>query len=80
MANLTGHLCEVCLDAPAVVLQPATWGGEMGACEACAGLPPTVPTAAWDVVPACLICAQPPGPAGDADLSVRGAARGAKEA
>ena len=32
---LPGHLCEVCLDAPAVALQPAPWGGEMGMCEAC---------------------------------------------
>ena len=30
-----GHLCEVCCDAPAVGLQPAPWGGEMGVCEAC---------------------------------------------
>ena len=27
-----GYLCEVCLDAPAVQLQPAPWGGEMGGC------------------------------------------------
>jgi hypothetical protein len=34
---LPGHLCEVCLDAPAVALQPAPWGGEMGVCKACQG-------------------------------------------
>jgi hypothetical protein len=34
---LPGHLCEVCLDTPAVALQPAPWGGEMGVCEACQG-------------------------------------------
>jgi hypothetical protein len=34
---LPGHLCEVCLDAPAVHLPPAPWGGEMGVCEACQG-------------------------------------------
>jgi hypothetical protein len=34
---IPGHLCEVCLDAPAVALQPASWGGEMGVCEACQG-------------------------------------------
>lgn len=34
---LPGHLCEVCLDAPAVALQPAPWGGEMGVCETCQG-------------------------------------------
>jgi hypothetical protein len=33
---IPGHLCEVCLDAPATCLQPAPWGGEMGVCEACA--------------------------------------------
>jgi hypothetical protein len=33
---IPGHLCEVCLDAPATRLQPAPWGGEMGVCEACA--------------------------------------------
>ena len=32
---IPGHLCEVCLDAPATGLQPAPWGGEMGVCEAC---------------------------------------------
>ena len=35
--SIPGHLCEVCLDAPAVHLQPAPWGGEMGVCEACQG-------------------------------------------
>ena len=34
--SIPGHLCEVCLDAPAIRLQPAPWGGEMGICEACA--------------------------------------------
>jgi hypothetical protein len=34
--SIPGHLCEVCLDAPATRLQPAPWGGEMGVCEACA--------------------------------------------
>jgi hypothetical protein len=33
---LPGHRCEVCLDAPAVRLQPTSWGGEMGVCAACA--------------------------------------------
>jgi hypothetical protein len=32
---IPGHLCEICLDAPAVHLQPAPWGAEMGVCEAC---------------------------------------------
>jgi hypothetical protein len=50
--DLTGHLCEQCLDAPAVALVPAPWGGDMGICVACGGLPPAVP-AAWDAVPAC---------------------------
>jgi hypothetical protein len=35
--SLAGHLCEQCLDAPATLLQPAPWGGEMGVCAACAG-------------------------------------------
>ena len=69
--SLPGHLCEVCLDAPAVALQPAPWGGDMGVCEACAGLPPAGPTADWDAVPACLICAQPPGPDEDATAYVQ---------
>jgi hypothetical protein len=34
---IPGHLCEVCLDAPAVHLRPAPWGGEMGVCETCQG-------------------------------------------
>lgn len=32
---LSGFLCEACLDAPAVQIQPAPWGGEMGVCAAC---------------------------------------------
>ena len=32
---LPGHLCEQCLDAPAVVIVPAPWGGEMGVCDTC---------------------------------------------
>lgn len=35
-ASLAGYLCEVCLDAPAVQLQPAPWGGDMGVCRTCA--------------------------------------------
>ena len=68
---MPGHLCEVCLDAPAVAVVPAPWGGEMGVCAACAGLPPTVPAAPRAVVPACLICAQPPGPDEDATVYVQ---------
>jgi hypothetical protein len=34
--SLVGHLCEQCLDAPATLLQPAPWGGEMGVCTPCA--------------------------------------------
>ena len=34
--NLTGYLCEICLDAPAVAFVPAPWGGEMGICATCA--------------------------------------------
>ena len=33
--QLVGHICEHCFDAPAVLVQPAPWGGEMGACAAC---------------------------------------------
>jgi hypothetical protein len=32
---LPGYLCETCLDAPAISLVPAPWGGEMGVCRAC---------------------------------------------
>ena len=46
--SIPGHLCEVCLDAPAVAFVPAPWGGEMGVCAACAGRPPTVPAARCD--------------------------------
>jgi hypothetical protein len=38
-----GYLCEVCLDAPAVAFVPAPWGGEMGVCAVCGGLPPPEP-------------------------------------
>src|SRR5205085_6819063 len=66
-----GYLCEQCLGAPAVAFVAAPWGGEMGICEPCAGLPPAVPAATWDAVPACLICAQPPGPDEDATAYVQ---------
>ncbi len=59
-SDLTGYLCEQCLDAPAVAFVVAPWGGEMGVCEACGGLPPAVPAAA------CPLCAQPPGQDDDA--------------
>ena len=36
--DLTGYLCEQCLDAPAEAFVPAPWGGEMGVCAACGGL------------------------------------------
>jgi hypothetical protein len=68
---LPGHLCEVCLDAPAVAVIAAPWGGEMGVCAACAGLPPEVPAATRAVVPSCLICAEPPGPDEDATAYVQ---------
>ena len=61
--DLSGYLCEVCLDAPAVAVVAAPWGGEVGVCAACAGLPPDVP--------ACLICARPPGPDEDATAYVQ---------
>ena len=32
---IPGHLCEQCLDAPAVVLVSAPWGGQMGVCDQC---------------------------------------------
>ena len=32
---LPGHLCEQCLDAPAVLVVPAPEGGDMGICVAC---------------------------------------------
>jgi hypothetical protein len=32
---LPGHLCEACLDAPAVLVVPAPGGGDMGICAAC---------------------------------------------
>jgi hypothetical protein len=37
---LVGSLCERCLDAPAPLVQPAPWGGEMGVCAACQQAPP----------------------------------------
>jgi hypothetical protein len=32
---LMGHICARCLAAPALLVQPAPWGGEMGVCAAC---------------------------------------------
>jgi len=32
---LPGHLCEQCLDAPAVLVVPAPGGGDMGICTSC---------------------------------------------
>ncbi len=43
MPDLTGYLCEQCLDAPAVAFVPAPGGGEMGVCTACGGLAPASP-------------------------------------
>jgi len=30
---LPSHLCEVCLDVPAIRRMPAPWGGDMGVCQ-----------------------------------------------
>jgi hypothetical protein len=38
--RLVGYICEHCFDAPAVLVQPAPWGGEMGVCAACQQAPP----------------------------------------
>jgi hypothetical protein len=35
LTPLPGHLCEQCLDAPAVLVVPAPWGGDMGICAPC---------------------------------------------
>jgi|SRR5919108_3490158 hypothetical protein len=70
-AELPGYLCEQCLDAPAVAFVAAPWGGEMGVCEACGGLPPAAPARTWNVVPACPVCAEPPGPEEDATAYVQ---------
>ncbi len=35
VVSLAGYLCEQCLDAPAVHLRDAPWGGEMGVCADC---------------------------------------------
>jgi hypothetical protein len=69
--DLPGYLCEVFLDAPAVAFVPAPGGGEQGVCAACGGLPLAGPAGARAVVPACLICAQPPGPDEDATAYVQ---------
>ena len=42
LPRLVGHICEQCWDAPAIMLQPAPWGGEMGVCGACQPETPTV--------------------------------------
>ena len=70
-ADPTGYLCEQCLDAPAVAFVAAPWGGEMGVCVACGGLEPAAPARPRAVVPACLICAHPPGPDEDATAYVQ---------
>ena len=70
-SDLIGYLCEQCLDAPAVAVVPAPWGGEMGVCETCGELPPARPAATWDAVPACILCAQPPSPDEDAPAYVQ---------
>jgi hypothetical protein len=70
-SDLPGYLCEQCLDAPAVAVVPAPWGGEMGVCEACGGLPPAVPAVHRAVVPSCPVCAAPPGPEDDATAYVQ---------
>ena len=59
--DLTGYLCEQCLDAPAVAFVAAPWGGEMGVCAPCGGLEPAVPSAAAGAVSDCPLCTQPPG-------------------
>ena len=35
LTPLPGHLCEQCLDTPAVLVVPAPGGGDMGICAAC---------------------------------------------
>jgi hypothetical protein len=40
---LASYLCERCLDAPAVLVQPAPGGGEMGVCAACVDAPQLEP-------------------------------------
>ena len=59
--DLTGYLCEQCLDAPAVAFVAAPWGGEMGVCAPCGGLEPAVPSEASGAVSDCPLCTQPPG-------------------
>jgi hypothetical protein len=68
--DLPGYLCEVCRDAPAVAFVAAPAGGEMSVCAACGGFPPAAP-AAPDVVLACPVCANPPGPEEDATAYVQ---------
>jgi hypothetical protein len=68
---LPGHLCEQCLDAPAVTVMAAPWGGEMGVCAACAGLASAMPAVHQVGVSACLICTAPPGPDEDATAYVQ---------
>ena len=34
-APLAGHGCEYCLGAPALILQPAPWGGDGRVCGVC---------------------------------------------
>src|SRR6266567_4471983 len=70
-SDLTGYLCEQCLDAPAVAVVPAPWGGEMGVCATCGGLQPAAPPWPWDAGPDCPQCAAPPGPEADATAYVQ---------
>jgi hypothetical protein len=36
---IPGSICETCFDAPAVAHVPAPWGGDMGVCGPCGGIP-----------------------------------------
>jgi hypothetical protein len=44
---LPGHLCEACLDAPAVLVVPSPEGGDMGICAACQQAAAVGPLPAW---------------------------------
>jgi hypothetical protein len=44
---LPGHLCEACLDAPAVLVVPAPEGGDMGICAACQQAAAVAALPAW---------------------------------
>jgi hypothetical protein len=55
LAVPAGSICEVCLDAPALAVVPAPWGGDMGICARCLTPKPAPPEDDGDPAPVMVV-------------------------